>query len=94
MVIEKFVSKKNYLRHLARFRHTLLKHNPKTMPHKVYIKLSDTNTDHIDEWCYEHFGIQGEKWDAYFASEDTGNYDQFYIFANHDDAMLFSLRWL
>lgn len=82
-------------RDFNRFRYTPTRClKPDILLHKVYIKLPDTNTDHIDEWCYEHFGIQGEKWDAYFASTNTGNYDQFYIFANHDDAMLFSLRWL
>lgn len=61
--------------------------------HKVFLKFADTNTDHIDEWCYDHFGVQGEKWDAYFASSESYNYDQYYIFANLDDAVLFTLRW-
>ena len=79
--------------HFRRFRYTGRVSAPKTLRYKVYTKLPDTNTDHIDEWCYEHFGIQGKKWDAYFANSIPLNYDQFYIFANHDDAMLFRLRW-
>ena len=61
--------------------------------HKVFLKFADTNIDDIDEWCYEHFGIQGENWDSYFADMSPHNYDQYYIFANHDDAVLFTLRW-
>lgn len=61
--------------------------------HKVLVKLADTNTDHLDKWCEKHFGEQGKLWDSYYAEDSPFNYDQFYIFANHKDAMLFILTW-
>jgi len=62
--------------------------------HKVFIKLLDTDTDEIDMWCIEHFGEQGIKWDSYFADDSPYNYDQYYIFENHEDAVLFTLTWV
>ena len=61
--------------------------------HKVFIKLPTTDTDHIDEWCFKHFGEQGKKWDCYFADDNPWNFDQCYIFAEHKDAVLFTLTW-
>ena len=68
--------------------------NYRDLIYKVFIKLPTTDTDHIDKWCYEHFGEQGKKWDCYFADDSPYNYDQYYIFANHADAMLFTLKWV
>jgi len=62
--------------------------------YKVLVKLPSTDTDHIDEWCWKHFGEQGEKWDCCFADDSPWNYDQYYMFANQKDAMLFTLRWV
>ncbi len=64
------------------------------LPYKVFVKLATTDTDDIDQWCYEHFGEQGHKWDSYFADDSPYNYDQYFIFAEHNDAVLFSLKWL
>ena len=61
--------------------------------HKVLVKLPDTDTEHIDHWCIKHFGEQGKKWDCYFADDSPYNFDQYYIFAEHKDAVLFSLTW-
>lgn len=61
--------------------------------YKVLLKLPNTDTEHIDEWCYEHFGIQGNTWDCYFADDSPYNFDQYYAFARHEDAVLFKLRW-
>lgn len=61
--------------------------------YKVLIKLPNTDTEHIDEWCYEHFGLQGKTWDCYFADDSPYNFDQYYAFARHEDAVLFKLRW-
>lgn len=61
--------------------------------HKVYLTLPNTDTEHIDHWCIEHFGGQGKKWDCYFADDNPWNYDQYYVFAVYEDAVLFTLRW-
>lgn len=63
-------------------------------PNRVYLKCKTTDTDDIDGWCTEHFGEQGIKWDAWFADDSPWNYDQIYSFINHEDAVLFTLRWV
>ncbi len=63
-------------------------------PNKVYLKCATTDTDHIDMWCEKHFGYRGGKWDCWFADDSPYKYDLIYSFANHEDAVLFTLRWV
>ena len=63
------------------------------LPFKVLMKLPSTDTEHIDEWCFQHFGEQGKKWDSYYADDSPFNFDQYFIFAKHEDAVLFTLTW-
>jgi len=67
--------------------------SPLDFPYRVYFKSPNTDTDHIEEWCYEHFGLQGKQWDCWFANESPYNFDQYYAFVRHEDAVLFKLRW-
>lgn len=67
---------------------------PPELTHRVYLKLSNTDTQYIDRWCYEHFGEQGYNWDSYYANDSMYNFDQYYIFAKHKDAVLFELKWV
>jgi hypothetical protein len=64
------------------------------LTHRVFLKCPTTDTDTVDRWCYEHFGEQGDKWDAWFADDSLWNYDQIYAFVNHEDAVLFTLTWV
>ena len=64
------------------------------LTHKVLLKLPNTDTDHIDRWCESHFGERGGKWDCWFANDSLFNFDMYYAFLNHEDAVLFTLRWV
>lgn len=59
----------------------------------VYMKLPNTDTSHLDKWCNDHFGEQGILWDSYYVDASPHNFDQYYAFSNHEDAMLFTLTW-
>ena len=63
-------------------------------PFKVFLQMKTTDSDHIDDWCDEQFGVQGEYWDCYFADDNPWKYDLYYIFLKHEDAVLFTLRWV
>ena len=60
---------------------------------KVPYPNDTVDTEEVDEWCFEHFGIQGENWDCCFANDSPYNYDLLYMFRRHEDAVLFTLKW-
>jgi hypothetical protein len=65
----------------------------KDLVHRVFVKLPNTDTEHIEQWCESHFDFRGGKWDCYFADDSPYNFDMYYIFEKHEDAVLFSLTW-
>lgn len=56
--------------------------------------MDSVESNHIDDWCYDNFGIQGHAWDCYYPNESPFNFDLIYIFLKQEDAVLFALKWL
>ncbi len=63
------------------------------LKYRVHLKCNNTDTEHIDIWCEEHFGYRGGKWEVWFDNDSLFNFDLTYAFLNQEDAMLFTLRW-
>ncbi len=65
-----------------------------TLPHKVFVKVWDS--DRIDDmiiWCEQQF-TDPDDWDWSYVDDSDFDIDVNFYFINEHDATMFALRWL
>ena len=62
--------------------------------YRVFLSMPNTDSDHIERWCENHFGIRGVNWDCWFNNDSPFNFDLTFAFTKDKDAMLFTLKWV